>query len=542
MCGIFAFLGRSKNLHLLLAYFDRIQHRGPDKTHIDQINDRVVFGFHRLAINGLTLSGDQPMTRGNVVLICNGEIYNHRELAKRFGFSMSSTSDCEIVLHLYALLGFEDTIKRLEGEFAMVLYDQNTDIMYAGRDRFGVRGLMYGPVQSGEFAFASEAIALSGLTSTINHFPPSCWWSSEHPGVFETYFRLPPLLPSGHHFANYENAVSRIRVLLERAVECRLLMTERPACCLLSGGLDSTVVSHLVAKINRAKCGDDRRINAYTIGLVGSDTRHAQGDLYYATIAADEFAMNHHRIYLVEKQVIDSVPIVVKTTGSPDVTTNRASIFNYNVCQEIKKIGGNSPDRDVVVFSAEFSDEIFNSYKGAMRAPDAEAFYRENRRMTDECHLYDFVRGDRCISSASLEARLPFTDTELVKFVMSLPPEFKMFREHGKEKMLLRDAFKGCISDVLLYRPKEAFSDATGSKSRPPYVILQEHADKLYTDEEFAAKSSGYKHLPPKTKEALWYREIFEQWYPGQAETLLKRYWQHAFASSASEDPSARTI
>lgn len=539
MCGIFAYLGASLSLKDLVKYIEYIKHRGPDKTHLDQINGRLTFGFHRLAINGLELSGDQPMTKDNVAIICNGEIYNYRELQEHFGFTMSSQSDCEIILHLYLLLGFEDTIKRLEGEFAILLYDQNTDTLYAGRDRFGVRGLLYGspPSKPHEHVFASEAISLAGLTESINHFPPANFWSSEY-NTFEPYFKLRtlPLRPK----VTYNQATHIIRKLLIDSVKQRIETSQRPMCTLLSGGLDSTVVSYIISSEMK------KPINAYTIGLTGSDTSKSEGDLYYSSIAAKEFNLNHVTIKITEEQIINAIPLVIALLGSYDITTIRASIFNYLVCQAILHHENKhilDQTRDAVVFSAEFSDEIFNSYKGAIRAPNPEAFYKENMRMVNECYLFDFLRGDRCISNASLEARIPFTDTKLVEFVMSLPPEYKMFKEHGKEKQLLRDAFKGYISDKLLYRPKEAFSDATGSKTRPPYMILQEYVETLYSDADFASLSEKYiSHNKPLTKEALWYREIFELKYKGHAKTLLPHYWQHAFAKSVKEDPSASKL
>ncbi len=546
MCGIFAYLGSSLTLKDLIHHIELIKYRGPDKTHIDQINGRLTFGFHRLAINGLQLSGDQPMTKDNIAIICNGEIYNHKELESHFGLTMSSESDCEIILHLYLLLGFEDTIKRLEGEFAILLYDQNTDTLYAARDRFGVRGLLYGspPDKPTEHLFASEAITLAGLTANINHFPPAHFWSSEY-NTFEPYFKLRPLPLRPK--VTYEHATKMIYNLLQDSVKQRITTTQRPFCTLLSGGLDSTVVAYLISQLSTTSTTSTaKKINAYTIGIEGSDTSQAGGDLYYAKLAATEFGLNHIRLTITESDVTNIVPKIVETLGSYDITTVRASIFNYLICQAILTNENKTlmdQTRDVVTFSGEFSDEIFNSYKGALRAPSPEAFYKENMRMVNECYLFDFLRGDRCVSNASLEARLPFTDTKLVEFVMSLPPEYKMFKEHGKEKQLLRDAFKGHISDTLLYRPKEAFSDATGSKSRPPYVILQEYANTLYTDEEFISLSKKYEtHNPPPNKEALWYRELFNKNYKGHDSTLLPHFWKQAFAQTSTEDPSAKTI
>ena len=491
------------------------------------------------------------MTKDNVVLICNGEIYNHQQLSEHFNFKMSSLSDCEIILHLYLLLGFEDTIKRLEGEFSIALYDQNKDILYIGRDRFGVRGLMYGQdhildrqdhrydQDQEEYVFASEAIALSGLTPTIRHFPAGNWWSSESKRM-TSYFSLLPISIKPKY--SYTDAAKIIYQLLEDAVRSRVVMSDRPNCTLLSGGIDSTIISYLVSKFSLERKISNRPIDAFTIGLENSDTLLGQGDLYYADIAAKEFKLNHIKRYVTEADIISSVNSVVKAIGSFDITSVRASIFNYEICQTIKNRSELSDlNRNAVVFSGEFSDEIFNSYKGAMRAPDPIAFYNANLQMVNECQFFDFIRGDRCISNASLEGRLPFTDTKLVVFVMSLPPEFKMFKTHGGEKMILRDAFKGKISDVLLYRPKEAFSDATGVKSRPPYMILQEHAEKLYTDDEFKMKSSQYTHLTPPNKEALWYRELFERHYKGH-DNIVPKFWKHAFADHSSEDPSARTI
>jgi len=508
MCGIFA-LFNSSSIKQFLPYFAEMRHRGPDNTKTREITPKIWFGFHRLCINGLDRESDQPFFLESCSLVCNGEIYNFRELAEKYGFELQTHSDCEIIIHLYRKFGIEKCCTLLDGVFAFALYDNLTETMYVARDPIGIRSLYIGRYLDGSICFASE---MKGMIcdrvddGIIGQFPPGTWSSSE--SGFESfnryyYYKWYPIIGEK---IGIETITKTIKKLLTTAVKKRT-MSDRPVCSLLSGGLDSTLVSYLLSKEY-----EPYTLHTYSIGLEGSP------DLKFAEIAAREFKTIHHSVVVTEEEFLGAIEKTVRQIESWCITSVRASVGNYLVSLKIQETSDN-----VVVFCGDLSDEIFGSYRGFMKSPDKDAFFEANVKMLEEVHKYDVLRSDKSISGASLEARVPFADKDLVNYVMSLDPALKMFGKERMEKWILRKAFEGDISDQLLWRSKEAFSDGVSHENRSWYKIIEEHVEKM-----------GFG------SEEEWYRSIFERFYPGKGESIGK-HWKHPFHGE-NEDPSARSL
>jgi len=274
MCGIFSYLGSNYTDEQLINYSKKIVHRGPDSTNYKRINEKIFFGFHRLAINGLDPESDQPMINNGVYLICNGEIFNYKDLITKYNFEdkYKTRSDCEIIIHLYQELGIDETCKLLDGEFSFVLYDSNTDVIYIARDQLGVRSLFWS--WNDDYSEISVCSELKGLPiiKNVEQFPAACYWSSNTNKIIKFYHFISKLNNDSE-----ELIIDNIRILFTEAVEKRL-MSDRKLACLLSGGLDSTTVSAIVASKY-----EPYTLSTYSIGLKGSV------DLYYAKIAADYF-------------------------------------------------------------------------------------------------------------------------------------------------------------------------------------------------------------------------------------------------------------
>ena len=322
MCGIFAYKGDKYNWGKLKESVDLISYRGPDNSRYDNISNDVLFAFHRLAIMGVTISGDQPMKHPNdesLTLICNGEIYNYKDLAERYGFNLTTGSDCEIILYLYQKFGIERTIKDLDGVFMFVLHDASSDQLFASRDPIGVRPGFIG-VKEDELFIASEAKPLVQLCETVLPFPPGTWWCSDTPKTFKSYFTYNDSMIREKD----EDAICKqIRTLLTNAVKKRL-MAEREIGCLLSGGLDSSLITSLVSRYNNGQ-----KLNTFSIGMPGSV------DLDYAQIVADFLGTKHHQIEISEKDFLDAIETVIYNIESYDTTTVRASVGNYLVSKFI---------------------------------------------------------------------------------------------------------------------------------------------------------------------------------------------------------------
>ncbi len=499
-------------------FFDKTISRGPDMSEIKKVG-KGILGFHRLAIMGLTPEGMQPFERDGNYAICNGELYGFRPvkamLEKKYSFV--SESDCEIILPLYLEYGTK-MFGMLDAEFAMVIYDGKTGEFIAARDQIGIRPLFYGYSESGVISFASEAKNLVGLCKEIFPFPPGHYYKDGKFICFEDIAAVNSYVDD-----DLETVFSKIHDKLVKGVEKRL-DADAPLGFLLSGGLDSSLVCAIAAKILK------KPIRTFAIGM-----NEDAIDLKYAKEVADYIGSDHTEIIMDKSKVISSLEEVVAMLGTYDITTIRASMGMYLICKAIRET------TDVrVLMTGEISDELFG-YKYTDFAPSAEEFQKEAQKRIRELYMYDVLRADRCISVNSIEARVPFGDLDFVRYVMSIPPEKKM-NVYNKGKYLLRKAFEGdYLPDSILYREKAAFSDAVGH-SMVDY--LKAYAETLYTDEEFEEKRLAYAyHAMPFTKESLLYRELFEKYYPNQAKMVVD-FWMpnKEWEGCNVNDPSARVL
>lgn len=519
MCSIMGYCGEVADLEAFRKGFDQTISRGPDDSRVVDTG-KGLLGFHRLSIMGLTPSGMQPFERDGSFVVCNGELYGfeaQKEELKKKGYSFQSDSDCEILLPLYFEYGTE-MFQMLDAEFACIIYDGKTGSYIAARDPIGIRPLYYGYDKEGTVLFASEAKNLVGLTEHIMPFPPGHYYKD---GKFTCYLDISKVDKVCKD--SLEIACKEIHNKLIAGVEKRLVADAKVGF-LLSGGLDSSLVCAIAARKSKEP------IKTFAIGMSQDAI-----DLKYAKQVADYIGSDHTEIYMTPEEVISSLETVIHLLGTFDITTIRASMGMYLLCKAIHE------QTDIrVLLTGEISDELFG-YKYTDFAPSAEDFQKESEKRVRELHMYDVLRADRCISVNSLEARVPFGDLDFVKYVMALDPALKM-NTYGKGKYLLRHAFdgQGYLPDEILWREKAAFSDAVGH-SMVDY--LKEYAETQYTDEEFETERRKYTHAMPFTKESLLYRQLFEKYYPGQAE-MIKDFWMpnKAWKGCDVDDPSARVL
>ncbi|MCR5824881.1 MAG: asparagine synthase B [Lachnospiraceae bacterium] len=519
MCSIMGYCGDDANRVKFEDGFEKTVSRGPDDCRMIDTGHGLL-GFRRLSIMGLTPEGMQPFGLNGSYVVCNGELYGfeaERENLKKKGYSFKSDSDCEIILPMYREYGTE-MFGRLDAEFAMIIYDGDSGEFIAARDPIGIRPLYYGFDEKGTLVLASEPKNLVGITKRIMPFPPGHYYKN---GQFVCYSDVSSVEKVCED--DVETACGKIREKLIRGIDKRLVSDSKVGF-LLSGGLDSSLVCAVAAR--RSK----KPIRTFAIGMSEDAI-----DLKYARQVADYIGADHTEVYMTPDEVIHSLEKVIELLGTWDITTIRASIGMYLVCKAIHE------KTDIrVILTGEISDELFG-YKYTDFAPSAADFQKEAEKRVRELHMYDVLRADRCISVNSLEARVPFGDLDFVKYVMSLDPEIKMNRYH-KGKYLLRHAFEGgdYLPDSILWREKAAFSDAVGH-SMVDY--LKEYAEKTYSDEEYEKRKEAYGFAKPFTKESLLYREIFEKYYPGQAE-MIRDFWMpnKHWEGCNVNDPSARVL
>jgi len=557
MCGIFTVLTNETIAKDDLVHskwkksFQKGFMRGPEHSVYKSLNNNVVFGFHRLAINGLDDISNQPIVINNVTLICNGEIYNYKELYKEFKYNATTNSDCEIIIHLYNTFGIESTIKKLDGVFAFVLLDSSKNMVYTGRDPFGVRP-MYILEDDNKFAFGSELKVLHDLGGNIKHFIPgtySCFsftdskWIQMNENV--PYYDLNvryldnTLINYSKKKDELEDLYTNIRNNLIASVKKRVTTTDRPIACLLSGGLDSSLICSLVQReVNMLY--PDKKIETYSIGFEGSD------DLYYAQKVADYIGTKHTSVVVDELTFLNAIPDVVKAVETYDTTTIRASVGNYLVA---KYISENSEAK--VIFNGDGADELMGGYMYFHACPDNDEFDKECKRLLTNMHNYDVLRSDKSISSWGLEARTPLLDKSWVRFYLSLPIQLRNHNlENNIEKYLIRKAFsyplffenkdiKKALPDEVLWRKKEAFSDGVSKQTRSWYQIIQESVD-LIDDLECVQLPIHLNTCgQPITLEQRYYYMLFNDNYPKRA-PILKYYWMPRYVESY--DSSARTL
>jgi len=560
----------------LYSMFVKGKNRGPESSKLLQMGMRVIMGFHRLAINGLTPESDQPISIGDIHLICNGEIYNYKELYELCGATPTTHSDCEVIVHLYQKFGMEHTLRLLDGVFALVLLDQSVSVdvplLYVARDPYGVCPLYINQYTENNPILFSSELKMMYCEKTqqhlrAQHFRPGTF--SEFyltPGVSPTWkmqrsnvaYFLPSItfmnyngLTAGAEYFSPNNIEKRLRKTLVRAVEKRCECTERPIACLLSGGLDSSLVASIVSNYQVKKGLPP--VETYSIGLLGSE------DLKYAKIVAEHLGTKHHEIIVTETDFLAAIPEVIYAIESYDTTTIRASIGNYLVG---KYIAEHSPAK--VIFNGDGADELMGGYLYMQACPNALEYDCETRRLLQEIHSFDVLRSNKSVSTNGLEPRTPFLDREFTQTYLSIPPQIRYEstkqviedcntntkQEIYVEKRLIRKAFQYCednpdthrhdgrpfLPETILWRKKEAFSDGVSQHSRSLFEIIQEYTNQL--------DLSRFKHLwkhsknVPKTSEQLYYRSIFESHFPNA--DILPRFWMPKYV--VANDASARTL
>jgi asparagine synthase (glutamine-hydrolysing) len=557
MCGIFAVFNYPGDIkaYRQQAIFKskKIRHRGPDWSGCI-IADQHVFCHERLAIVGVA-SGAQPISNedGSLILTINGEIYNHRELRKMLPKPVvfRTESDCEVILYLYEAYG-DKCVEYLDGDFAFVLYDAKKNRIIAARDPIGVNPLYYGTVSASPktIYFGSEMKALNDECDRVLAFPPGHIYSSDTNNITRWY---DPTWWPETKVPQKPIDYAQLKESFEKAVKKRL-MSEVPYGVLLSGGLDSSLVASValretekIAKHQEGRKGnsspkedqqDDNwatwpRLHSFSIGLPGSP------DLVAARTAAKFLGTVHHENTFTIQEGIDAVPDVIFHLETYDVTTVRASVPMFLLSRKIKAMGVK------MVLSGEGSDEIFGGYLYFHSAPNSESLHEETVKRVKNLHTSDCLRANKSTMAWGLEARVPFLDKDFLDVAMSIDPKEKMCSRDKIEKYALRKAFdtsddpnaRPYLPDNILWRQKEQFSDGVGYSW---INSLKDRSEILISDEKFETRAERWPRDTPKTKEAYWYREIFESWYAGDKCTESVVRWIPRADWNCPEDPSGR--
>ncbi|MCM1336466.1 MAG: asparagine synthase B [Candidatus Amulumruptor caecigallinarius] len=507
MCGIvtvFETRGATDELRPeVLKMSKKIRHRGPDWSGI-YCGDNAILAHERLSIVDPE-SGGQPLKTadGKVILAVNGEIYNHRQLREKYAgkYEFLTGSDCEVILALYRDKGPE-FLEELNGIFAFALYDEENDFYMVARDPIGVIPLYMGQDKHGRKYFASELKALEGVCSVIEPFLPGHVYDSRSGEMRRWYKR---------DWEEYEavkdnsTSIDELREALEASVK-RQLMSDVPYGVLLSGGLDSSIISAVAAKYapNRIEADGKTgawwpRLHSFAVGLKGAP------DLAAARKVAEHIGTVHHEINYTVQEGLDAIRDVIYFTETYDVTTIRASTPMYLLARVIKSMGIK------MVLSGEGADEIFGGYLYFHKAPSAQAFHEETVRKLGKLHLYDCLRANKALSAWGVEGRVPFLDKEFLDVAMRLNPADKMAGNGKMEKWVLRKAFEHLLPESVAWRQKEQFSDGVGYSW---IDSLKELTAAQVTDEMMRNAARRFPVNTPMNKEEYYYRSIFEEHFP----------------------------
>ena len=507
MCSILAILDLKSDAAPLRARALRLsklqRHRGPDWSGV-YADERAILAHERLAIVDV-LHGAQPLLNGagTHALAVNGEIYNHRELRATLTrpYTFRTDSDCEVILPLYAEhdTGFLDM---LSGIFAFVLYDAERNRYLVARDHMGIIPLYTGYDEEGNLHVASEMKALVPVCRSVAEFPPGHYLDSEI-GEPRPYYQ--------RAWREYEAVQDgprdpqRVRVALEEAVK-RQLMSDVPYGVLLSGGLDSSIIAATAKRFAARRVEDEGQseawwpqLHSFAIGLEGAP------DLLAARDVAEHIGSVHHEFHFTVQEGIDALSDVIHHLETYDVTTIRAATPMYLMSRRIRAMGIK------MVLSGEGSDEIFGGYLYFHRAPDPRSFHDETVRKLDRLHWYDCLRANKAMAAWGVEARVPFLDKEFMDVAMSLDPAAKMAGPGRMEKQILREAFEDMLPPSVAWRQKEQFSDGVGYSW---IDSLKAHAEAQVSDRELENAAYRFPYNTPDTKEAYFYRAIFDEHFP----------------------------
>ena len=546
MCGIVSIFNIKQQTPALrqkaLRMSQKIRHRGPDWSGI-YCGGSAILAHERLSIVDPE-SGGQPLFSpdGRQVLAVNGEIYNHQDIRKQYAnqYHFQTGSDCEVILALYRDKGI-DFIEDLSGIFAFALYDEERDEFLIARDPIGVIPLYIGYDTDGTIYVASELKALEGQCDHYEPFLPGHYYWSREPGMKRYYHRD---WMEYDAVKNNPASVSSIRDGLTSAVK-RQLMSDVPYGVLLSGGLDSSVISALAEKFSEHRIEDNSqtraywpRLHSFAVGLKGAP------DLAKARLVAEHIGTVHHEINYTIQEGLDAIRDVIYFIETYDVTTVRASTPMYLLARVIKSMGIK------MVLSGEGADEIFGGYLYFHKAPNAQAFHEETVRKLSKLYLYDCLRANKSLSAWGVEGRVPFLDKEFLDIAMRTNPEAKMCSGQAIEKRIVREAFADLLPDEVAWRQKEQFSDGVGYSW---IDTLKKITSEAVSDEQMEHAAERFPINTPKNKEEYYYRSIFSEHFPSDSaaksvpseasvacSTAIALEWDAAFRGM--NDPSGRAV
>lgn len=523
MCGIWGYIG--KNIDLSTAYksFNRIQHRGPDVSTFKHINNIGYIGFHRLSIINNTIFGNQPFLNKQLnkktYSLCNGEIYNHTNLIEH-----NNKSDCYVIPHLYNL-GF-NPYELIEGEYAYSILDVNDDNSFnlqLANDHMGIRPLFYA-INSNGIGWSSEVKGLLDIFpgEYIKRFLPGHYLNLNNTFSEATPKRYNNIADIKTSIYDYNDAIPLIENTLTKCVD-EMIMSDRPIGCLLSGGLDSSVISALVSlKLKES----NRQLSTFSVGIENST------DEYYARKVSEHINSKHTHFSFTTQEFLNAIPEVINAIESYDTTSVRASVGQYLVSKKIRET------TDIkVLLVGDGSDELTSGYIYSHNAPDNLELHRDSIRLLNNIHLYDGLRADRGIASNGMETRIPFLHKDFVNLYLSIDPKLRNpnYPNIPTEKWLLRKAFQNYLPQEVVWRKKEAFSDGVSGLENSWFMSIK----KSLNYEEYYDDLTNIKN-PPLTVEAMYYRNIFRKLFPN-CDHVIPKYWLPRWSGQTSE-PSARVL
>lgn len=546
MCGIVSIFNIQQQTSELrqkaLRMSQKIRHRGPDWSGI-YCGKTAILAHERLSIVDPE-SGKQPLfsVDGKQILAVNGEIYNHKEIRKQYEgkYAFQTGSDCEVILALYRDKGI-DFLEDISGIFAFALYDEENDSFLIARDQIGVIPLYIGYDSDGKVYVASELKALEGQCERYEPFLPGHYYWSKDPGMKRWYKR-----DWFDYDAVKDNPASSedIRQALRNAVK-KQMMSDVPYGVLLSGGLDSSVISAITQSYSERRIEDNSqtkawwpRLHSFAVGLKGAP------DLAKARMVADHIGTVHHEINYTIQEGLDAIRDVIYFIETYDVTTVRASTPMYLLARVIKSMGIK------MVLSGEGADEIFGGYLYFHKAPSAEEFHKETVRKLSKLYLYDCLRANKSLAAWGVEGRVPFLDKEFLDIAMRTNPAAKMCPGKTMEKRIVREAFSDMLPEEIVWRQKEQFSDGVGYSW---IDTLKKMTEELVTDEQMAHAAERFPINTPMCKEEYYYRSIFEEHFPSESaarsvpheasvacSTAIALEWDEAWKNM--NEPSGRAV